>query len=171
MVSRRLNPDAVSRRTVTRLAVGVGGAATLTAATARGQTCERAIDLAALSDLALIGTVLDVNYPKENDAAFLVRLPQTAQGGVGENSSIVGFLRACPHMGCAVATIPRQDARILAKCPCHRSCFDLNSSGLQLFGRSSQNLVQIRLELRGNRVFCVGLAGAQVGEPLSTRAP
>ncbi len=164
-----LKSSVVSRRTMTRLVVGAGGAAAFTATVAKGQTCDTAVNLAALSDLAQIGTILEVKYPKEDDAAFLVRLPQKAVGGVGEGNAVVGFLRACPHMGCAVATT-QQDQKILAKCPCHRSCFDLNASGLQLYGRSSQNLVQIRLELRANRVFGVGLTGAQFGEPLPERA-
>jgi arsenite oxidase small subunit len=169
-VTERFNQKVVSRRTVTRMAVGLGGSAALTASVAQGQACERAVNLAALSDLALVGTILEVQYPTENDAAFLVRLPQNAAGGVGEDRSIVGFLRACPHMGCAVATT-QQDQKILAKCPCHRSCFDLNSGGLQLFGRASQNLLQIRLELRAGRVFGVGLAGTPFGKPLTGRAP
>ncbi len=167
-MTKPIETELVSRRALNRIALVTAGSAAALAGAAEKKGCKVVTDLAALDDLAEVGKIVEVKYPTPSDAAFLMRLDKKATGGVGDGEAIVGFLRACPHMGCAVQTA-QTEGNFVAKCPCHRSCFDLHSAGQQLFGRASQNLVQIRLDLRARRVFGVGLFGSPFGQPLSDK--
>jgi len=69
-------------------------------------------------------------------------------------------------MGCP---LPLHDKRLLGAgelgpCACHRSTFDMRYKGRQLFGRATQNLVRVQLEMRGNYVYAIGIEGRPFGE-------
>ena len=55
--------------------------------------------IASLSDLKQ-GEPVDFNYPLQGQPNFLVKLGESAQGGVGPDGDIVAFSYLCAHMGC-----------------------------------------------------------------------
>lgn len=114
------------------------------------------------------GAVKDVAYPHAKSAGFIVRLGRVAAHGVGPDRDVVGFLRACPHMGCKIETIDVERA-ICGPCGCHRSKFDLAADGRLLIGRATQNLVRIRLVLKGDRIMATGLIGLPYGQALEAQ--
>lgn len=111
------------------------------------------------------GSVVEFEFP-QGHAAIAVALAGPAQGGVGPGQNIVAFHRACPHMGCPIATIDATSGR-LGPCGCHRSVFDLKNAGRQIYGMASQNLVQVELQVRGQDIYAVGCVGLPYGEPLT----
>ncbi|NJM90786.1 MAG: Rieske 2Fe-2S domain-containing protein [Myxococcales bacterium] len=114
-----------------------------------------------MSELAT-GQVKDVSYPDGDSAGFLVRLGRVAEHGVGPDRDIVGFLRACPHMGCRIETVDVAKA-ICGPCGCHRSKFDLSADGKLLLGRATQNLVRIKLAVSRDKILATGLVGLRYG--------
>ncbi len=117
-------------------------------------------------DDLVAGRAVDFAYPEAHHAAFAIRLGARAAGGVGPDGDIVAFQRACPHMGCRITRIDAERGAF-GPCACHQSLFDLRQGGLQIYGRASQNLVQIQLELLPDGTLCaVGLSGLTYGEAL-----
>ena len=147
-----------SRRTFGLGVLGVTIASKAEAATPRAR-------VGSVSALA-VGEPVNFSYP-EPHAAILVRLAKPAEGGVGPNSDIVAFHVACPHMGCALAPGDELASGVFGPCGCHGSAFDLRAQGRQLYGRASQNLVQVQLEVSGDDIFAVGIVGLPFGEAVA----
>lgn len=113
------------------------------------------------------GVALLFRYPPAHPA-FIVKLGQPAEGGVGPDGDIVAFHTACPHMGCPLAVTDMSgilEGR-LGPCGCHQSTFDLRFSGRQIYGRASQNLVRVVLEADSAYVYAIGIEGTPFGEPM-----
>lgn len=109
------------------------------------------------------GAAVDFTYAER--AAFAVRLESGAAGGVGADARVVAFLRACPHMGCRIDDVDAERGTF-GPCRCHQSLFDLHRGGAQIYGRATQRLVQLRLEVLDDGTVCaVGLEGVPYGEP------
>lgn len=119
-------------------------------------------------DELTVGDVVDIAYPGDNDAAFIARLEGEADGGVGDGGDIVAFCRPCPHMGCPISEVDTETG-IAGPCACHRSCFDLRAGGRQTIGRASQDLVQIKLEVRGKDLVASGVHGLPFGHAMRSR--
>ena len=133
------------------------------------QNDQSRLRLAHVSELQ-IGSPIDFHYPTENDPGFLVKLGTAAAYGLGPESDLVAFLRSCMHKGCL---LPNElidiEKLVLGPCLCHRSTFDLRNNGTLLFGRASQNLVQVELEFSGDEIYAVGLMGIPYGRSLEAR--
>jgi arsenite oxidase small subunit len=100
------------------------------------------------------------DYPDASSPALLMRLRQSAPGGVGPDRRIVAFSRLCTHKGCPVAY--RAERKLLI-CPCHWSSFDPAKAGQMVIGQGSQALPQIALELNGKMIQAVGINGLIYG--------
>ncbi|UWX64804.1 Rieske (2Fe-2S) protein [Deinococcus rubellus] len=75
------------------------------------------------------------------------------------------YLRAyslrCPHSGC---TVDEPGARLMQPgtiliCPCHGSEYDGVNGALE-FGPATIGLTALRVEVRGDSLYCVGIAPA-----------
>ena len=104
----------------------------------------------------------------EPHLGILVKLDRAAEFGVGPNDSVVAYHVACPHMGCPILSTAKDR---LAKgefgpCGCHESLFDLTAHGRQIYGRASQDLVRVELEVSGDDVYATGVVGVPFGEAL-----
>jgi len=83
-------------------------------------------------------------FPGKGGACVLVRLP---------DGQFVAFGQKCTHLSCPVVPDP---ARGRFHCPCHNGSFDL-ATGAPLEGPPRRPLPRLRLEVRGDRVFAVGV--------------
>lgn len=99
--------------------------------------------IARLDELA-IGAVKEFTYPEDSDACLLVRL---------DANNLVAYSQQCTHLSCAV--VP-EVARGCLHCPCHHGYFEL-SSGRPIAGPPRRPLNRIRLEVRDDVVYAVGV--------------
>jgi Rieske Fe-S protein len=90
------------------------------------------------------GGALYFAYPTPDDQAVLLHLP-------GER--FVAYNQRCTHLSCAV--LPRVADGVI-RCPCHEGYFDL-ASGRPIAGPPRRPLTTVRLEVRGDDVFAVGV--------------
>ncbi len=113
------------------------------------------------------GVALIFQYPPQHEA-FIVKLGRPAEGGVGPDGDIVAFHTACPHMGCPINPAgPEQlGTGVFGPCRCHQSTFDLKTSGRQIYGRATQNLVRVLIESDLGEIYAVGIEGLPFGEAL-----
>jgi arsenite oxidase small subunit len=144
------------------LAVALAGSTVVS--TARARTPEGRAWVTDLSTLE-VGKPVPFRYPNAH-AAMVFRLEKPAAEGIGPDATIVAFHTACPHMGCPLAVVSAAQLAkgIFGPCSCHGSTFDLSAKGRQLFGRASQDLVRVVLEIKGDYIFAVGLVGLPFGE-------
>ena len=152
----------ISRRAFGRGAIG----GTVVAAVSTTGCGEVQAPIASLSSLK-VGESVPFMYP-DSHPAFLVKLGAVAEGGIGPDADIVAFHTACPHMGCP---LPVGNAEAITRgelgpCACHQSTFDLRAHGRQIYGRASQNLVRVLLEIQGDDIYAVGIEGLPFGEAL-----
>ena len=117
------------------------------------------VDIAPLASIK-VDVPIPFTYPDENSPAVLLRLRQTAAGGVGPNDAIVAYSSLCTHKGCPVAFRPE---RKLLICPCHWSSFDPAKAGQMVIGQGSQALPQISLRVAGPMVQATGITGLIYG--------
>ena len=75
------------------------------------------------------------------------------------DSYLVAYDQQCTHLTCPV--IPRPEEGHL-HCPCHEGLFDL-ATGRPLAGPPNRPLPRVKLEIRGDKVYAVGLE-----EPLTS---
>ncbi len=94
----------------------------------------------------------------------LLRLAESAGGGIGPDKNIVAFHMLCTHMG---AAIPVKDFHgkvgIAGPCPLHLTTFDLTKHGMVVSGHATQGLPQVILELNGRDIFATGMLGLLYG--------
>ena len=103
-------------------------------------------------------------YPPGHKAC-VVKLGQSAEGGVGADADIVVVHHESPHMGCPLS--PGGDSLTkgeLGPCGCHQSRFDLRGSGRQIEGRASQGLVQVLLQIEDGEIYATEIEGTPFGE-------
>jgi len=105
-------------------------------------------------------TPIAFTYPDASSPAVLLRLRQSATGGVGPSNSIVAYSGLCTHKGCPVAY--RAERKLLI-CPCHWSSFDPAKAGQMVIGQGSQALPQITLRINGKMVQATGISGLIYG--------
>ncbi len=128
-------------------------------AAAAGATTYPRVDIVSI-DALKDDVPVAFDYPDPSSPALLVRLRESAAGGVGPDKRIVAFSRLCTHKGCPVAYRPE---RKLLICPCHWSSFDPAKAGQMVIGQGSESLPQITLELSGKTIQAVGMTGLIFG--------
>jgi nitrite reductase/ring-hydroxylating ferredoxin subunit len=99
--------------------------------------------IALTSDIAVGGSLV-FEYPDAHDTCVLLRLAE---------SEFVAFSQKCTHLSCAV--IPKPDEGVF-HCPCHEGVFDLRT-GRVLAGPPPRPLPRIRIAVRGDNIYAVGL--------------
>ena len=99
--------------------------------------------LAAVNDVPVGGTQTFA-YPTEHDPCVLVRT---------DERTFLAYSQKCTHLSCAV--VPRVEMGVM-RCPCHEGFFDL-ASGRPIAGPPRRPLSVVRLEIRGNDIFAVGV--------------
>lgn len=100
--------------------------------------------------------------------AIAVRLPEPVPGGISVNGQhYAAFSRVCTHLGCL--TSYNRDEEVIAVafnyrtpdpalvCPCHLSVFLPARAGMAVSGPAVEPLPRIRLELRDEVLYAVGL--------------
>jgi len=117
------------------------------------------LDVAPLASIKP-GTPIAFTYPDASSPAVLLRLKNSAPGGVGPDASIVAYSTLCTHKGCPVAFRPERNLLI---CPCHWSSFDPAKAGQMVIGQGSEALPQIALRVSGSTVQAVGVTGLIYG--------
>ena len=105
-------------------------------------------------------TTVPFTYPDDRAPALLLRMSESALGGVGPDSSIVAFSTLCTHKGCPVSY--RSEHRLLI-CPCHWSTFDPAKAGGLVIGQASQALARIELRIESGMVVATGVDGLIYG--------
>jgi arsenite oxidase small subunit len=114
-----------------------------------------------------VGEPVAFEYPTGH-AAILLKVEKPAELGSGGGADLVAYHVACPHMGCPIPATDTENLSkgILGPCPCHESTFDMCARGRQIYGRATQNLVRVLLEVQGDDVYATGVEGLPFGEPL-----
>ncbi len=83
-------------------------------------------------------------YPTDEDPCILVRC---------RDGTLRAYSQVCTHLACAVVHRPEDD---LLWCPCHRGAFAC-VDGRPTQGPPVRRLPRIRLEVRGDEVYAVGV--------------
>lgn len=104
-----------------------------------------------------LDTVLNFNYPLDNEPNVLVKLGTKAVGGVGPDNDIVAFSQVCQHLGCLYTFLPQGtsppcDASYKADrgegyCCCHGSVYDFGNAAEVLSGPAPRPLPQVILQV------------------------
>ena len=95
-------------------------------------------------DQLAVGGVMTFTYPGPQDDCVLVRT---------RDDALVAYSQKCTHLSCAVR--PRLEDGLI-HCPCHEGYFDLRS-GRPIAGPPRRPLDLVRLQIRGDAVYAVGV--------------
>lgn len=108
---------------------------------------------------------LKFHYPDDNknSRSMLVRLGETAGGGIGPQQDVVAFNSLCTHMGGDMSRGYQVADKALGPCPYHQSTFDLTRHGMIISGHATESLPQVLLELDGDDIYAVGMMGLIYG--------
>jgi Rieske Fe-S protein len=141
-VARR---DFVKFLVLTSLAFVAGQAWIAVKSLARRRRAEATLPELQVTKLASLprGSALTFRYPGD-EPCLLIR------DGDGQ---LYAYSQSCTHLSCAV--VPEIE-RGLLRCPCHEGYFDLRS-GRNVAGPPPRPLPRIRLEVRGDTVYAVGV--------------
>lgn len=101
------------------------------------------MEVASRDELA-IGASKIFDYPRAGATCVLTRVAA---------DRFVAYGQKCTHLSCPV--IPNPENNCL-QCPCHDGVFDLET-GRPLAGPPRRPLPRLQLEVRGGRVFAVGV--------------
>jgi nitrite reductase/ring-hydroxylating ferredoxin subunit len=96
------------------------------------------------------GAWMVFEYPEARIAAILVRR---------RDGEFVSYLQKCTHLSCPVQYAgPEGDRAERLTCHCHNGVFDLNTGeGVSGPPRDLRPLTRVKLEVRGETVFAIGL--------------
>ena len=116
-------------------------------------------------------------YPYASTPCFLISLAGAAEGGVGPNKNVVGYLAVCTHQ---LAFPKKSESQISyipgnsdvagqsgsITCCVHNSAFDAAAGGKVLTGKASAPLPAVRLEhdAATDELYATGMSGAEVIE-------
>jgi arsenite oxidase small subunit len=125
------------------------------------------VKVASLAGLST-GSVLEFNYPLDNEPNYLIKLGIKAEGGVGPDQDVVAFSDVCQHLGCNWGYVPKGGSPKANKsyvaagpvgyCPCHGSIFDLTQSAKVIGGPSPRPVPQVQLEVDSSGdIYAVGM--------------
>lgn len=120
--------------------------------------------IASLSELT-VGEPVIFQYPWEhpNSTNYLMKLGQSAGGGIGPDEDIVAFNSFCTHMGGPLAGTFNAETGVAGPCPLHWTLFDLTRHGMVVAGHATLGLPQITLELDGDDIVATGVLGLIFG--------
>lgn len=109
---------------------------------------ERHFDAAKICSVSDVkaGAALAFSYPRPADLCLLIRKL---------DGELVGFTRRCTHLSCPIEYESGQGTERLY-CPCHNGAFSLED-GHVLKGPPPHPLPQIKLEVRGDEIWAVGI--------------
>jgi arsenite oxidase small subunit len=98
---------------------------------------------------------VSITYPDVSSPGLLIKLGKVVDGGVGPDQDIVAFSAMCPHKGIGLIYAPSDKS---LNCPEHRSRFDCEKGGMEIWGHATENLAQfkLRVDARGN-IFADGV--------------
>ena len=146
--------DTQRRLAVKTIAVGTAGLA-IGLPLARAQAAKE-VKIADLAKLAKDHDTAAFDY--EGDAALLVRVPEAVKDRTlevsiaGQKAHLAAYTLVCTHLGCKPEA-PNADHALV--CGCHGSTF--SADGAVVKGPARKPLAGIKLEVRQNAVFAVGL--------------
>ena len=105
------------------------------------------------------------NYPDKgkHSSSILVKLGEKAGGGVGPGLNVVAFNTICTHMGGNLDRNYQGEHSVLGPCPFHQSHFDFTRHGMIINGHATESLPQVLLEVKGDKIYAVGLLGLIYG--------
>ncbi len=174
-------PKDESRRTLLKAAVVasgllVAGAAasvvrTLISPTAVATGTFPRVKVANVGDLT-VGAPIVFYYPLTDENAdepnVLVKLGQSAAGGVGPDGDIVAFSMVCQHLGCIYTFLPPgksppcspsySASKPVGYCCCHGSIYDFTDRASVLAGPSPRPQPQVILEVDSNGdIYATGM--------------
>jgi Rieske Fe-S protein len=101
------------------------------------------VQIATLDELPVGGSKV-FDYPRAGATCVLTRV------GAGR---FVAYGQKCTHLSCPVIPKPEQSC---LRCPCHDGVFDL-ATGRPLSGPPRRPLPRLRLDIRADGVFAVGV--------------
>ncbi len=109
-----------------------------------------------------VGKPKDFNYPDKNSPCILIKLGNSALGGVGPDKDVVAFSKLCSHMGCPVLY---DSKKAVLKCGCHFSIFDPGVAGQQVCGQATEKLPQVVLDYdsKSGAISATGMNGIVYG--------
>jgi arsenite oxidase small subunit len=143
------NDHYITRRDLAKfLTLGSGllaGAGALMAAAGYARKGEHTgeLKIGSASQVAAGGSML-FRYPTDGDPCILVR---------DEAGELHAFSQVCTHLSCAVVHHPEEKALF---CPCHHGYFS-DETGVPYAGPPTRRLPRIRLEVRGDEIYAVGV--------------
>lgn len=129
------------------------------------------VKVANLSALS-VGAPIVFYYPLTDENAdepnVLVKLGQSAAGGVGPDGDIVAFSMVCQHLGCIYSFLPPgksppcspsySASKPVGYCCCHGSIFDFTDRASVIGGPSPRPQPQVVLEVDSNGdIFAIGM--------------
>lgn len=120
--------------------------------------------IASLSELKQDEPV-EFSYPHEhpNCQCIIVKLGEEAAGGIGPRKDVVAFSALCTHMGTPMPKVYKPKYKALGPCSAHLSVFDLRRHGMIVSGHGTESLPQVMLELEGDEIYAMGVAGLIFG--------
>ena len=171
-----------SRRNFLKIAVAlsailaVGGIAAVTKSITQGvsssanestATTFPSVKIANLNTLSA-NQPINFNYPLDDEPNLLVKIGQSAQGGVGPDGDIVAFSQVCQHLGCLYAyqapgSSPQCDSSYKAPgpegyCCCHGSIYDFANAAKVIGGPAPRPVPQVVLKVDTNGdIYATGM--------------
>ena len=146
----------VNRRTVVKgIAVGGAGIA-LGVSASLAQEMKKEVKIVDLAKLAKDYDTAEFQF--DGDAALLVRVPEAIKDRTlevmiaGKKTYLSAYTLVCTHLGCKPGN-PNAEHKLV--CACHGSTY--SADGAVIKGPARKPLAGIKLEVRQNAVFAVGM--------------
>jgi len=95
------------------------------------------------SEVAYGGSLL-FRYPTDEDPCLLLR---------DQKGELHAFSQVCTHLSCAVVHRPAEGVLF---CPCHHGYFSESDGGV-VSGPPTRRLPRVKLEVRGDEIYAVGV--------------
>lgn len=154
--------DAIMNRRTALKTIALGTAGLQAALSlAEAQSKLEPVKIVALDKLGAAGTTQEFVFASAQCLLVVQKAPEKPNPQAlavkrGEESlALLGLSRTCTHEGC---TIDLPDKSGVMSCSCHGSEFNV-ANGNVVGGPARQNLLGVKLELRGTDVWAVGWAG------------
>jgi arsenite oxidase small subunit len=104
-----------------------------------------------------VNVPVSFNYPLDDEPNLLIKVGQTAQGGVGPDSDIVAFSNICQHLGCTYSFLAPgatplcnstyQAAQPMGYCCCHGSQYNFLEEAKVIGGPAPHPVPMVVLEV------------------------
>lgn len=116
----------------------------------------------------VVNKPVSFNYPLDTEPNLLIKVGQTAQGGVGPDSDIVAFSNICQHLGCIYDFLPPGGTppcegsytatQAMGYCCCHGSQYNFLEGAKVIGGPAPRPvpMVQLEIDSSGN-IYATGM--------------